>query len=78
MIDDRFHLRSTIAEMWAERVPRDEATRILGYDTGDLNWDEYRQALYCWKMDLLEVTEDKHLAELLQLEHSYLKWRSKL
>ncbi len=70
-------LRRTIANMWIERVPVDEAIRILGVDVSDWTYEQRAQALYCWKMDMLEVTEDKHLPELLRLEQHYLQWSSK-
>lgn len=78
MSNSTYQLRQTIANMWIERVPADEAGRILGREVSDWTWEERAQALYCWKMDLLEVTDDQHLPELLHLEHSYLKYRSKL
>lgn len=58
-------------------MPADEAGRILGRDVSDWSYEQRAQALYCWKMDLLEVTDDKHLPELLRLEQHYLEWRSK-
>ena len=33
-------LRQTIANMWIERVPADEAGRILGTDVSDWTWEQ--------------------------------------
>ena len=71
------NLRNLIADLWAQRVPLDEAGRILGQDVSTWDYQDVLMALYCWKMDLLEVTEDKHLPELLRLEQTYLDYRSK-
>ena len=62
--------------MWAERVPVDEAERILGYDMGDWTYEQRIQALYSWKMDLLECVDVKQLPELLRLEQNYLYYKS--
>ena len=73
----RDHLVNLIANMWIERVPEDEAGRILGYDLTSWKRIDILQALYDGKMDMLDCCEDEQLPELLRLEQNYIKYRSR-
>ncbi len=73
----RHKLTAMVADMWALRVPTEEAGRILGYNVDDWSRAEILQGLFDWKYDMLEQCSDDMLIDQLRLEQNYIIWRSK-
>jgi len=75
----RHYVIDLVADMWAHRVPQEEAKRILGYDTAEWSWQERVQALYDWKYTMLAGFHDsEQLVNCLRLEQEYIKYTAEL